>query len=220
VRAPGRSRESTLYTRLARRIGAALLVAVSLATSISVTQPVAPDPATALADLPPVPAVAGGMFLVHTHTMMTIGPVHPRVTIVKTTPKPPVVRTPTAVSRSATRTVTATGRVDVVLAFARAQVGKPYVWGAAGPGSYDCSGLVLASYARVGIRLPHYTGSMLSYGRSVTRAQLRPGDLIWPYPGHVVLYLGGGRIIESPQPGQVVHVTTIYAFWTARRLIG
>lgn len=124
---------------------------------------------------------------------------------------------PAVASRNAPRPPLST-KVQTVLAYALAQVGKPYRWAAAGPYAYDCSGLVMASYARVGVRLPHQSGAMLSYGIRVTRSQLRPGDVIWPYPGHVVMYLGGGRIIESPRPGYRVHTTTLYAFWTARRM--
>lgn len=128
--------------------------------------------------------------------------------------------TPVVASRSVARTATAASRLQTVINYAMAQRGDPYVWGAAGPNTWDCSGLVMAAYARVGIRLPHQSGQMLAYGRKVTRAQLRPGDLVWPHSGHVVMYIGGGKIIEAPKPGQRVHVTTLYAFWTARRLIG
>jgi len=139
--------------------------------------------------------------------------------VISCTPAAPAPR-PAAASTLTARE----SRIVKLLAYARAQVGDPYVWAAAGPNSFDCSGLVMASYARVGVRLPHQSGSMLGYGRYVSRANLRPGDVIWPYVqrgtrGHVVIYLGGGKIIESPQPGQRVRVTTLYAFWTARRMI-
>lgn len=110
-------------------------------------------------------------------------------------------------------------RAAIVVAFALAQLGKPYVWAAAGPGSYDCSGLVLAAYARVGIALPHQTGGIVGYGRPVSRAALQPGDVVFPSGGHVAIYIGGGRMVHAPHPGARVEITDVYAFWTARRLL-
>ncbi len=115
--------------------------------------------------------------------------------------------------------VPAGGRAATVVAFALAQVGKPYVWAAAGPGSYDCSGLVMAAYARVGIGLPHQTGGIVGRGQRVSRAELMPGDVVFPSSGHVGIYLGGGRMVHSPKPGDRVKVSPVYAFWTARRLL-
>lgn len=111
------------------------------------------------------------------------------------------------------------GKVATVIAYAKAQIGDPYRWAAAGPDAFDCSGLVMAAYARVGVRLPHQSGAMLSYGTRVSRSQLRPGDLVWPQYGHVGIYVGGGRFIHSPRPGQQVQVSALYGFYTARRLI-
>ncbi len=105
-----------------------------------------------------------------------------------------------------------------VIAYALAQVGKPYRWAAAGPNAYDCSGLVLAAYARVGARLPHQTGSMIRYGTPVARSQLQPGDIVFPSSSHVAIYIGGGKIVHAPKPGDHVRVAPLYAFWAARRL--
>jgi cell wall-associated NlpC family hydrolase len=105
-----------------------------------------------------------------------------------------------------------------VVAYALAQVGKPYRWAAAGPGAFDCSGLVLAAYARVGARLPHQTGSMIRYGTPVARSQLQPGDIVFPSSHHVAIYIGGGRIVHAPKPGDHVRVAPLYAFYAARRL--
>lgn len=105
-----------------------------------------------------------------------------------------------------------------VIAFALAQVGKPYRWAAAGPNAFDCSGLVLAAYARAGVRLPHQTGSMIRYGTPVARSQLQPGDIVFPSSSHVAIYLGGGKIVHAPKPGDHVRVAPLYSFWAARRL--
>jgi cell wall-associated NlpC family hydrolase len=123
-------------------------------------------------------------------------------------------------ARAVAVTVTAGhGRASDVIGFALAQVGKPYRWAAAGPGSYDCSGLVLAAYLRAGIRLPHQTGSMIGYGRPIARSELQPGDVVFPQRGHVAIYLGGGLIVHAPHPGDHVRVARLYAFYTARRLL-
>ena len=113
-----------------------------------------------------------------------------------------------------------TGSVSAVLAYARAQLGKPYVWAAAGPNGFDCSGLVVASYARAGIKLPHQTGGLIGRGRSVSRAQLQPGDLVFPSSGHVGIYLGDGMMIHAPHPGDHVRIAKVYAFYAGRRIIG
>lgn len=104
------------------------------------------------------------------------------------------------------------------MAFALAQVGKPYRWAAAGPGSFDCSGLVMAAYWRVGVNLPHQTGGMIRYGTPVFRANLQPGDIVFPSSHHVAIYIGGGRIVHAPHPGDHVRVAPLYAFWAARRM--
>jgi len=123
--------------------------------------------------------------------------------------KPPVTQTPVVA-----------GSVGAVLAYAKAQLGKPYVWAAAGPNGFDCSGLVVASYARAGIKLPHQTGGLIGRGRSVSRAQLQPGDLVFPSSGHVGIYLGDGMMIHAPHPGDHVRIAKVYAFYAGRRIIG
>lgn len=112
----------------------------------------------------------------------------------------------------------AAGARAAAISFALAQLGKPYRWAAAGPDAYDCSGLVLAAYARVGVRLPHQTGSMIRYGTPVGRGQLQPGDIVFPTSGHVAIYLGGGRIVHAPHIGDHVRIAPLYAFYAARRL--
>lgn len=110
-------------------------------------------------------------------------------------------------------------RARTVINFALAQVGKPYRWAADGPGSYDCSGLVVAAFRRVGLSLPHQTGGLVGRGRKVSRAQLQPGDIVFPSSGHVGIYLGRGRMVHAPKPGDHVRVAAMYDFWTARRLL-
>jgi cell wall-associated NlpC family hydrolase len=97
------------------------------------------------------------------------------------------------------------------LRYALSRRGYPYVWGAAGPTSFDCSGLVLWAYAQVGISLPHYTGDQWYSGQHISRSQLEPGDLVFFYQdlGHVGLYIGNGLMVDAPDFGQNVMVQAI-----------
>ncbi len=100
------------------------------------------------------------------------------------------------------------------LRWALTRRGYPYVWGAAGPYSFDCSGLVVWAYAQVGISLMHYTGDLWNEGEHVSRSELQPGDLVFFYPGleHVAFYLGGGLVLDAPTYGQVVQVQPMSDF--------
>jgi peptidoglycan DL-endopeptidase CwlO len=97
------------------------------------------------------------------------------------------------------------------LRFALTRRGDPYVWGAAGPSSFDCSGLVLWAYAQVGISLPHFTGAQWNMGVHVSRSQLQPGDLVFFYAdiGHVGLYIGNGLMVDAPDFGEDVQVQPV-----------
>ncbi len=92
------------------------------------------------------------------------------------------------------------------LAWARKQLGKPYVWGATGPGSYDCSGLTLGAWKAAGVGLNRTSQAQFRNGKPVPRSQLQPGDLVFFYGGlsHVALYVGHGTIIHAPHPGSNV----------------
>ncbi|MFL5992979.1 MAG: NlpC/P60 family protein [Streptomyces sp.] len=98
------------------------------------------------------------------------------------------------------------------LAFVRAQVGKPYVWGATGPGSYDCSGLTQAAWKAAGVDLPRVTYDQVNAGTTVSLADAQPGDLVFFYDdiSHVGLYVGNGMMIHAPKPGAYVREESIY----------
>ena len=98
------------------------------------------------------------------------------------------------------------------LAFARAQIGKPYVWGATGPGSYDCSGLTQAAWRAAGVSLPRTTYDQVNAGTTVSLADARPGDLIFFYDdiSHVGVYIGNGMMIHAPKPGAYVREESVY----------
>lgn len=96
------------------------------------------------------------------------------------------------------------------LSFARAQIGKPYVWGATGPASFDCSGLMLAAYRSIGLEIGRDTYSEVTTCTTVPATNLVPGDLIQPHDGHVVMWTGNGTIVHAPQSGDVVKEVPIY----------
>ncbi|MGW3130457.1 NlpC/P60 family protein [Streptomyces sp. NPDC001123] len=98
------------------------------------------------------------------------------------------------------------------IAFARAQIGKPYVWGATGPGSYDCSGLSQAAWKAAGVSLPRTTYDQVNAGTTVSLADAQPGDLVFFYGdvSHVGIYIGNGMMIHAPKPGAYVREESIY----------
>jgi cell wall-associated NlpC family hydrolase len=112
---------------------------------------------------------------------------------------------------------------QVAVDTALAQRGKPYVWAANGPGSFDCSGLMQYAYAAAGIGLPHSSLMQSRMGAAVSRSQLQPGDLIFYYSpvSHVGMYIGNGLIVNAPTAGEVVKVVGIDAagYPTAMRRI-
>lgn len=111
--------------------------------------------------------------------------------------------------------------------FALAQLGEPYIWAAAGPSSWDCSGLTMGAWKRAGVQLPHYSVAQYEQIKHIDEDDLRPGDLIfWAEdsndPGtifHVAMYLGGGRMIHAPRPGRPVTTDSIY-YWEAPDFFG
>jgi peptidoglycan DL-endopeptidase CwlO len=97
------------------------------------------------------------------------------------------------------------------LRYALTRRGYPYVWGAAGPYSFDCSGLVVWAYAQLGISLEHFTGDLWNEGEHISRNELEPGDLVFFYPdiGHVGIYVGNGLMVDAPTFGQVVQIQPV-----------
>ncbi|MFB7468686.1 NlpC/P60 family protein [Streptomyces sp. NPDC056224] len=102
-------------------------------------------------------------------------------------------------------------RAARAVAFAHGAIGKPYVWGATGPGSFDCSGLTQAAWRAAGVSLPRTTYTQINAGQRVSRDQLAPGDLVFFYSGvtHVGMYIGNGQMIHAPRPGSTVRVAPI-----------
>jgi cell wall-associated NlpC family hydrolase len=98
---------------------------------------------------------------------------------------------------------------------AESRLGAPYVWGAAGPDAFDCSGLTSWAWGQAGRPLPHFSGAQYASTTHIAMSQLQPGDLVFPgNPGdHVAMYIGGGNIIEAPHSGAVVHIVPMSSWF-------
>lgn len=98
---------------------------------------------------------------------------------------------------------------------ALAQVGKPYIFGAAGPTSYDCSGLVTYAYGAAGVSLAHYTVTQYNATSPVSGSRLSSGDLVFyntgsgAQPGHVAIYVGAGKVVSANRPGTFVQTQSL-----------
>ena len=120
-------------------------------------------------------------------------------------------RAPVRHADAAARTPAAATAVRVALE----QVGKPYRWGGSGPGSFDCSGLVMYAWEHAGAPLPHYSVAQYEDTARITEAQLRPGDLVFydtgggSQPGHVTIYIGGGKVVTADMPGTEIKVVPL-----------
>jgi peptidoglycan DL-endopeptidase CwlO len=130
-----------------------------------------------------------------------------------------------ATSRSSTRSsaIGGSGRGAKALAYAKAQLGEPYVRNGDGPSGWDCSGLTMRAWGSVGVSLPHSSRQQHSRGRSVAKSDLKPGDLVFFYSDihHVGLYAGNGQVIHAPRPGKSVEYTKIsYMPWAGARRLG
>lgn len=123
-----------------------------------------------------------------------------------------------AASQSGTTTVVptsvpASGRAAAAVSYALAQVGDAYVYGAAGPNAFDCSGLTMMSWAQAGVGLPHSSSAQMGSGPRVASSDLQPGDLVFYYSpvSHVGIYIGGGRIVHAANPGTGVVITGVFS---------
>lgn len=136
-----------------------------------------------------------------------------------------LVAAPAAGAREVERVPQASGTAAAAVTHARGQIGTPYRYGASGPDAFDCSGLVQWSYRQAGVSLPRTTGDQARRGSAVSWSALRPGDLVFFYPGqtHVGIYTGNGRMVHAPRSGRTVEEVRLsghYAdsFVAARRV--
>jgi len=114
------------------------------------------------------------------------------------------------------------GRAGTALRYAVKQIGDRYVWGAAGPVRWDCSGLTMRAYEQAGVRLPHSSRAQYGYGRSIARANLQPGDLVFfgsPI-SHVGIYIGQGKMVHAPRPGARVQIVEFGSSFGKKRYVG
>lgn len=148
-----------------------------------------------------------------------------------TAPAPAATTTVPAASPSAASGTSAAGitpapgesqAAAIAVAAAESRVGDPYVWGAAGPDSFDCSGLVMWSYDQAGIYLPHYSGSQYDDTTPIPMSDLEPGDLVFPAnPGqHVAMYIGNGEIVQAPYTGADVQIVPLTSFFVLATQVG
>jgi cell wall-associated NlpC family hydrolase len=109
--------------------------------------------------------------------------------------------------------VDASGRAAIAIHYAMAQVGKAYVYGAAGPSAFDCSGLMMMAWAQAGISLPHSSSAQYGMGRHVSSSDLQPGDLVFYYSpiSHVGMYIGNGMIVNAENPSAGIRVAPLYS---------
>jgi cell wall-associated NlpC family hydrolase len=115
-----------------------------------------------------------------------------------------------------TTTTSGSGRGVTAANFARAQVGKPYVFGAAGPSAFDCSGLTMAAWGQVGVYLPHAASGQYAATSRVDSGSLMPGDLVFFYSDlhHVGIYVGGGMFVHAANPGDGVVMEGLFSsYW-------
>jgi cell wall-associated NlpC family hydrolase len=103
------------------------------------------------------------------------------------------------------------GSAAAAVAYARAQVGKPYCYGGAGSACFDCSGLTMMAWAQAGVSLPHSSAAQYNVGRRISASELQPGDLIFYYSpiSHVSIYIGGGQRISATHTGDYVRVQSL-----------
>ena len=108
-----------------------------------------------------------------------------------------------------------------VVSIALQYLGVPYVWGGASPSGFDCSGLTMYAYAKVGVYLPHNAAMQYGMGTPVSRSQLAPGDLVF-FNGlsHVGMYIGGGRFVHAPHTGDVVKISSLSEYWYSATYVG
>lgn len=98
-------------------------------------------------------------------------------------------------------------------------LGIPYVWGGTTPSGFDCSGFTSYVFRAFGYNIGRTTYDQINVGTSVSRSELKPGDLVFPNAGHVGIYIGNGQIIHSPQTGDVLKISPIWKFYAARRVL-
>ncbi|MEJ6607326.1 MAG: NlpC/P60 family protein [Candidatus Planktophila sp.] len=113
-------------------------------------------------------------------------------------------------------------RGSIALKYALQQIGDIYVWAAAGPTRWDCSGLTMRAFQKAGVSLPHSSRVQINYGKSVAYSNVKPGDLLFfgkPI-SHVSIYMGGGKMVQAPRPGKKVEVVSLTRMFGSKPFVG
>jgi cell wall-associated NlpC family hydrolase len=113
-------------------------------------------------------------------------------------------------------------RGSIALKFALQQIGDVYVWAAAGPTRWDCSGLTMRAFQTAGVSLPHSSRVQVKYGKSIAYSNVKPGDLLFfgkPI-SHVSIYMGGGKMVQAPRPGKRVEVVPLTKMFGRKPFVG
>lgn len=108
---------------------------------------------------------------------------------------------------------------QAIVNYARTFIGVPYKWGGTTPNGFDCSGFTQYVYKHFGYDITRTTYTQVLKGKAVTKAELEPGDLVFPTAGHVQIYSGNGNVIEAPHTGANVREVKMWGFWKARRIL-
>ena len=195
---------------------AALVATGTTAAALLTLLPVAPPATPPTAAVAPVGERAPAPFQAARHALGTT----------PAAPAAPAVQAPVklvaAAKPAAPAVAAAAGRRGSAMSIAMGKLGAPYRWGAAGPGAFDCSGLVYWSYRQIGTTLPRSSSAQSRVGTPVSKGALQPGDLVFFYRpvSHVAIYIGGGRVVHASTAGQPVKISNLgdMPFATARRI--
>ncbi len=195
---------------------AALVATGTTAVALLTLLPAAPPATPSTAAVAPVGESAPAPFQAARHALGTTpaAPVAPAV-------QAPV-KLVAAAKPAAPAVAAAAGRRGSAMSIAMGKLGAPYRWGAAGPGAFDCSGLVYWSYRQTGTTLPRSSSAQSRVGTPVSKGALQPGDLVFFYRpvSHVAIYIGGGRVVHASTAGKPVKISNLndMPFATARRI--
>ena len=204
---------------------AALVATGTTAAALLTLLPAAPPATPPTAAVAPVGETAPAPFQSARHALGTTGALAAAPTAPLVAPAPAVqapVKLVAAAKPAAPAVAAAAGRRGSAMSIAMRKLGAPYRWGAAGPGAFDCSGLVYWSYRQIGTTLPRSSSAQSRVGTPVSKGALQPGDLVFFYRpvSHVAIYIGGGRVVHASTSGQPVKISKLgdMPFATARRI--
>ena len=205
---------------------AALVATGTTAAALLTLLPAAPPATAPTAAVAPVGESAPAPFQAARHALGTTEALAAGQAPLAAGAAAPAVQAPVqlvaAAKPAAPAVAAAAGRRGSAMSIAMRKLGAPYRWGAAGPGAFDCSGLVYWSYRQIGMTLPRSSSAQSRVGTPVSKGALQPGDLVFFYRpvSHVAIYIGGGRVVHASTAGKPVKISNLgdMPFATARRI--